>query len=381
MKKTLHLIFAIIPTILIACVLNIFTIYNYKGLIKGVIEKPRDFFMTIALLIFAVLSILSLIYLFRKQNDNNKTLSKTLLYGHLIFWILFIVTYLYMLLFKLILGIGLKIENTFHLMTVALGLYFLACGIYNLRSISNIIKPKYIYYLCTLFAMPLLIFETVEYVKSSYNDYITINSKEELYTCSHHKSITDINLALAELSLTDLDRFTHFPNLKNITMIYCSTNNIPESWQKMKNVVKLAIYNCSFSKIPPNIYKLSSLEQLIIAGDSLQEISTGISQLQNLKNLSFGDHSHTSSQNLSNLPDEISKLDSLKYLSIWASNITTLPNGLCELKKLEEIDALSTNLKNIPICLKNNKKLKILIYKDDGLDSLKVIFGDMFVVQ
>lgn len=381
MKKTQQIIFTIIPTAIIAFCLIFCTFLGFhdiSGFIDTLIRKPH---IGIPIILFDILIILPIAQLFSKKTDNKTISSQILLYGSLIFWVLFIVLFGYVEIFEIII----KIRNSRQFIIAVLGLYFLTSSVYNLRNLSQSIKPKYIYYLCVIFATPLLGFEVFKYTKKVYNDYITIDNKEELYNCTHPNSITNAKLFLTELNAVDLDKFTQFPSIKDIELIDCYMDEIPDSWQKMKNLTYLTIYNNDLYKIPANIYKINSLEHLKVAGDSLREITAGIGRLKNLKGLSFGDYMYGHSINISIIPEEVSQLDSLRYLELRACSISSLPKGLCELKKLEEIDATSTNLRSIPICLKNNKQLKILIYKDDipqrELDSLKLIFGNMIVVK
>lgn len=122
---------------------------------------------------------------------------------------------------------------------------------------------------------------------------------------------------------------------------------------------------------PKKVYVLN------ISFQDLTEVPNSISKLENLQQLWLGGNE------LITLPESIVKLKKLQLLDIYGNKITTLPDGFEALQNLEILDLGSNKFKGIPTVvyeLKNlkefrfyNNKLKKLEDEITSLDSLEVL--------
>ena len=123
------------------------------------------------------------------------------------------------------------------------------------------------------------------------------------------------------LSKVELYKYTALFNTDNILFImYCNFTNFSSSLEHVATININDIANL-------NIF-LNNLESLNISSGNL--ISLHISC------------------NLSTFPEQITKITSLKRLSIWYGSLSQLPDSFANLAKLEELDLRYNNFTEIP---------------------------------
>lgn len=137
-----------------------------------------------------------------------------------------------------------------------------------------------------------------------------------------------------------------------------------ETGEKICSLNKLKYLNLSteagFMNVEAlkNINYLLQLEYLDLEGNQLLTVPESIYHLKNLKYL------YLSRNELDSLSDEISNLIHLKVLDIYSNQFDKLPVSLGSLKELETLElGFSENLKEIPKELTQLKKLKYLSVK------------------
>lgn len=136
-------------------------------------------------------------------------------------------------------------------------------------------------------------------------------------------------------------------------------------YDKLESLSIDFVYNIhsSFDYIPEVVFKLTSLKELYILGEypygMIKEIPKSIGQLINLERLSINGH-----DKIERLPQEITRLKKLSYLSLGQCNIND-SNSLgyiTKLKQLEELDLSGNEIISLPQTfsqLKNLRKLDL----------------------
>jgi internalin A len=143
---------------------------------------------------------------------------------------------------------------------------------------------------------------------------------------------------------------------------------IKENFRTKKEILNLS--DLAFNELPPEISKLRHLT-LLNLGYSYPEPNTHknlaafpkeILELENLEEL------YLDNTQISELPGEISRLDSLKVFSIGDSKINQLPKEISKLKNLRELFLENTQISELPRELLELKKLTVLVVENTKLN-------------
>ena len=160
--------------------------------------------------------------------------------------------------------------------------------------------------------------------------------------------------------------------------IYNDTNALPKN---LDSVYRLDLSEQQLTKIPEIVSKLNNLQELNLSKNNLSNLN-GIENLNYLQVLSIG------MNNFKTFPSEIIKLKNLKSLSVWWNSIKTFPDEFfSENIKIEELDMTSmfefdfkSNLnkihsfKNLTKLNLGNNQIPYLTVQFDKLENLEV-FG------
>ncbi|KAM5137384.1 leucine-rich repeat-containing protein 69 [Callospermophilus lateralis] len=143
------------------------------------------------------------------------------------------------------------------------------------------------------------------------------------------------------------------PDLKNL----CLQNNlISKVCPEISTLTQLKILNLGnnlLEEVPEEMKYLTSLKKLHLFGNKICRFASGACDgLQNLILLNLNRNQ------LTWLPQEVSKLKSLTHLSLNCNQLVSIPTELCLLKNLRELQLNYNELSCIPEEIKFLKKLR-----------------------
>lgn len=191
--------------------------------------------------------------------------------------------------------------------------------------------------------------------------------------------ISFLTLVSCKTKKTD-DQFITLFSLEELNQqkVYNDINSLPKD---LDSVFRLDLSEQQLTKIPEIVSKLTNLQELNLSQNNLSNLN-GFENLSNIQVLNIG------MNNFKSFPIEITKYKNLKNLSLWWNDIKTFPNEFfSQNTEIEELDVTSmfkfdfkSNLNKIHL-FKNLKHLNLgnnqiphLTIQFDKLENLEV-FG------
>lgn len=164
--------------------------------------------------------------------------------------------------------------------------------------------------------------------------------------------------------INELELLTKKP-LPSVNQIDFGTHGI-----RIENgkITELGLISCGISEIPEDISKLTSLKKLVVRDQNLSIVPESIGQLKNLESLSICGFLH--SNKLQSLPDSIGSLASLKELVLENNLLNSLSEGIGGLKNLQKLNLYGNNLNTLPNGIGRLKNLKSLYLALNRIKSL-----------
>ena len=156
----------------------------------------------------------------------------------------------------------------------------------------------------------------------------------------------------------------------NLTYNVSDWNVLPKDIGEL-NLTHLSLNNNQISKLPNSITKLKNLDTLYLHNNKINKLPNEIGDLVMLIELSLGMNS------LSYLPESISNLKSLKTLSINRNGTKKLPENFGNLSSLETLNSEYNLLKELPKSFGNLTSLKRLVLTNNNLQKLPENFGNL----
>ena len=164
--------------------------------------------------------------------------------------------------------------------------------------------------------------------------------------------------------LNELERLTKKP-LPTVNQVDFGTHGVKI---ENGNIIELGLISCGISEIPEDISKLVSLKKLIVRDQKLSFIPASIGQLTNLERLSICGFLQINK--LESLPKSIGSLTSLKELVLENNRLNSLPESIGALKDLEVLNLYGNNLNTLPNSIGKLKNLKSLYLALNRIKSL-----------
>jgi len=121
---------------------------------------------------------------------------------------------------------------------------------------------------------------------------------------------------------------------------------------KKANIVALRIYKPDMKRIPEIITDLKELKYLTLSHNDSEHLPKFIGDLKKLKCLDLA------CNNLETIPESFKYLDSLKELDLWANNFKEVPEVLMVIKSLERIYLRGNPINDFPDRIGKLKKKK-----------------------
>ena len=255
----------------------------------------------------------------------------------------------------------------------------------ELNNINILLKMRVITLIIILLAISQIVsifeFKNLKYINKNNNKFIHIKSDNNNYI----KVLRIIN----NLKMFDTITNTDFGELH----IYNDEDfSLPESINKFRHVQILRIFGpvldisqiynfmnleilfllrSKVEHVDVRILNLSKLKQLIIIGSELKSLPREIGRLSKLETLFLDDNNH-----LSQLPDSVSMLTNLKTLDCDECKLSKLPN-LERLKNITRLDFSSNLLEEIPESVSKLESLEMAFFNDNKIKFIPKSLGNL----
>ncbi|MFX1255417.1 MAG: leucine-rich repeat domain-containing protein [Promethearchaeota archaeon] len=140
-------------------------------------------------------------------------------------------------------------------------------------------------------------------------------------------------------------------------------------------VIGLGLYNCGLTELPEVLNQLNSLKELMIYKNPLKTISNFTFNLKSLQTLGLGQ------TQIKKFPVSLKNLKLLKNLSLNENKISTIPHFIGELKSLEHLNLTGNQLESLPEEIGKLKSLQTLDLSGNRLDKLPNSFGQLELLR
>jgi internalin A len=194
--------------------------------------------------------------------------------------------------------------------------------------------------------------------------------------------------------------------LKSLTISYTKLTALPDSLGRLTQLTSLNLPNNQLTALPDSLGQLTQLRELNLSDNQLTALPDSLGQLTQLKflylpnnqfatlpewlsqsvgwnSVFFSKHNLeipawliSPSSSLSpyleftstELPDWLSKLNNLQWLTIYSSLLVALPNWIIHLTKLQTLSINSNQITDLPPSLTQLEHLKELVLDDNPLN-------------
>ena len=134
---------------------------------------------------------------------------------------------------------------------------------------------------------------------------------------------------------------------------------------KLKKMTALELKSSFRGKMPGFVYSMTQLKRVVARNAGIESISSNIKRLVNLEYLDLREN-----KNLSELPEGIGKLKSLKTLGLSACSLKKLPESFSRLNNLEVLHLQHNKLEVLPEDIGSLKHLRKLNIEENKLQIL-----------
>jgi Leucine-rich repeat (LRR) protein len=134
---------------------------------------------------------------------------------------------------------------------------------------------------------------------------------------------------------------------------------------------QLYLSSNQLSELPDSITRLQNLSILNLSSNQLSELPDSITRLQNLSIL------YLSYNQLSELPDSITRLQNLSQLYLSHNQLSKLPDSISLLQNLSRLDLANNQLSGLPDSIGNLENLSRLYLSSNQLSELPDSIGNL----
>ena len=172
------------------------------------------------------------------------------------------------------------------------------------------------------------------------------------------------SLDLAENKLREFPGVLgNLPNLVVLRLWLSSLKSVP-GWLSQIQELSLNLSKNQLTNLPESISKLSNLKHLYLSENQLTNLPESISKLSNLSSLELNENQ------LMNLPESISKLSNLDYLNLSENQLNNLPESISKLSNLTCLFLNENQLTNLPESISKLSNLDYLNLSFNQLTNL-----------
>ncbi len=184
--------------------------------------------------------------------------------------------------------------------------------------------------------------------------------------------------AIADVPSLELDfaiyhRWQHKLHREHIVGINLTKNHLPylPKLVGLPRLTRLGLNSNDLSELPESVTRLQNLTELNLSSNQLAALPVSVTRLQNLTTL---DLSHNQ---LTVLPESVTHLQKLTTLDLYGNPLTALPESLARLQNLTTLNLWGSGLTALPKSVTRLQKLTKLNLSYNQLTTLHENFGDL----
>eukprot|EP00939_MAST-03C_sp_MAST-3C-sp1_P000738 g738.t1 len=156
----------------------------------------------------------------------------------------------------------------------------------------------------------------------------------------------------------------------SISLCWLNLSELPSELLDLASRLReLRLVGNPLTRLPEEISRLSSLRVLVLHGGALESLPRSIGDLAQLEELSLNDNK------LVELPDGVTRLANLSTLSICNNRLTTLPVEIGRLESLKSLDVSVNQLRGLPESIGTLGRLELL---EAGHNVIEELPSDMW---
>jgi len=129
------------------------------------------------------------------------------------------------------------------------------------------------------------------------------------------------------------------------------------------------------TKLPEGITKLQALQQLSLSSNQITAIPDSLAQLTNLQQLDLGVNQ------ISAIPDSLAQLHSLQQLDLGGNQISAIPDSLAQLHSLQQLNLSSNQISAIPDSLAQLQSLQQLNLNNNQISAIPDSLAQLHSLQ
>lgn len=167
-----------------------------------------------------------------------------------------------------------------------------------------------------------------------------------------------------------IDNLDCFENLENLFIANCILGNFPEQITKFQTLKELSFIGIK-TNIPDSISLLKNLCYLSIKNNDLESIPDTLGELKSL------DTFDCSENKIKELPLSICMLDKLETINCSNNQLTELPDDIGMMSSLRKIHCKSNQISKLPLSFKDLNNMKDVDFSNNLFTDIPLLLFEM----